>query len=119
MENANPSAIDDPANWAGGFYELAIDMGPPDDSRLDQAMKALWIAAGATGPFVRNHDGTYGAAEIALGTLASTGSVGGTVEAPPFGKVVAGMRPVRLLDGGPDWLLFYLPVGALSRAHPD
>lgn len=33
-------------NWLGGHDELAIELGPRDDMRLDAAFRALWSSAG-------------------------------------------------------------------------
>ena len=32
----------DKYTWSGGFYQLAIELGPRDDARLDAAIHALW-----------------------------------------------------------------------------
>jgi hypothetical protein len=53
----DPSDIDDYSNWIGGFYELSINVGPTDDTRLKQLLIAVWRLARATGPFTRPEDG--------------------------------------------------------------
>ena len=45
----DPAAFTDGENWNGGFYELAIELGPTDDDRLDRALVALWQEAGVEG----------------------------------------------------------------------
>lgn len=37
-------------NWRGTFLEAAIDLGPPDDSRLRAAFEAAWSSPLLTGP---------------------------------------------------------------------
>lgn len=38
----DPADLGERDNWAGGHYELIMDLGPRDDSRLRTAMAALW-----------------------------------------------------------------------------
>lgn len=58
MRVVTPSPTD-PAhedNWLGGFYELTIKLGDPDDARLDAALAALWRAAPLAAPYRRVAD---------------------------------------------------------------
>ncbi len=45
------ASINDEKNWCGGYYELSIELGPRDDSRLERALATLWGAPGVEGPF--------------------------------------------------------------------
>ena len=44
----DPMMFTDPENWAGGFYELSLEVGDRDDDRLQRALTALWRAAAIT-----------------------------------------------------------------------
>lgn len=106
-------------NWCGGFYELALELGDTSDVRLEAALGALWSAAGV--------EGCYGSRwtpatsqEVVPCTLASlerSSHLYGVVPLPNGAPMVCGVVAVRE-DNGPDWLDFYLPLGALGRADP-
>src|ERR1700761_4212551 len=106
-------------NWRGGFYELALELGDTSDARLDAALSVLWSAAEV--------EGCYGSHRVApseqetvpcnLASLLRFGHLHGVVRLPNGAPVVCGVVAVRE-DDGPDWLDFYLPLGALGRAEP-
>jgi hypothetical protein len=106
-------------NWHGGFYELALELGDTSDGRLEAALGVLWSAAGV--------QGCYGSRQIAssdqqavpctLASLLRFGHLRGVVQLPNGAPIVCGVVAVRE-DDGPDWLDFYLPLGALGRAEP-
>lgn len=113
----DPTSFTDPENWAGGFYELSLELGDRDDDRLDRAVNALWVGAAIVG--------CYGSAsrepadQVAVATnvksLHEFGHLRGTVRLPDGNKVVCGCLATRLDDADADWLTFYLPIGALAR----
>lgn len=41
----DPALFTDPENWTGGFYELSLEIGDPDDGRRQRALTVLWWAA--------------------------------------------------------------------------
>lgn len=89
--------VEDEENWWGGYYELAILLGPRDDQRLDEAVRALSSAAGVTPGFERWHRGV--------------------TRLPSGTPVVCGYFDVR--EDEPeliDWVGLYVPLGALARA---
>ena len=106
-------------NWHGGFYELALELGDTSDTRLEAALRVLWSAAEV--------EGCYGSHRIApadqqivpctLASLLRFGHLRGVVRLPNGAPIVCGVVAVRE-DNGPDWLDFYLPLGALGRAEP-
>ncbi|ONH21904.1 hypothetical protein [Pseudofrankia asymbiotica] len=106
-----------PANWNGGFYELAINLGPPDDARLESALAATWAAAGVAGCLARGEDGEFRPAPCTLPSLERFGHLHGAVRLPDGGDVVCGAVTIRE-DHGDDWLDFYLPLGALADHDP-
>jgi hypothetical protein len=115
----SPAAFTDADNWTGGFYELAIEVGETSDERLGRALGTLWRAA-----CIR---GCYGSCDreppdlktvpCTVESLERFGHLRGTVDLPGGLRTVCGAVAVRE-DHGPDWLDFYLPMGALAGAEP-
>ncbi|MFB7909753.1 MULTISPECIES: hypothetical protein [unclassified Kitasatospora] len=114
----NAASFREPGNWLGGFYELAIEVGPTgDDDRLAAALAAVWTAAGVEG-CVTGRDAEpeeQPEAPCTLASLAGTGHLQGRVRLPEGQLVVCGCMVVREEDGS-DWLDFYVPTGALDAA---
>jgi hypothetical protein len=108
----DPSDIDDYSNWIGGFYELAIELGPMDDTRLERLLAAIWRLANATGPYVRPHDGGP-SRSASLNVEGLTQLLHGVVRLPNGQEIVCGAMAIR--EDGPDCLIFYVPVEALQR----
>lgn len=100
--------------WRGGFYELAIQLGAPDDARLGVAVRMLASAACIEGPWLL--DGPLGCAEAASWTVAdlSRGHLRGLVRLPGGQQTLCSVIAVRE-DEGEDWLDLCLPLEALSR----
>ncbi|AEE47509.1 hypothetical protein [Cellulomonas fimi] len=115
----DPADAADDENWTGGYYELAIDLGPHDDGRLDAAVRALWAAAGLEPPF-RRLDPRQRPDVSARALL--DGHLHARVTVPGLGRTVCTVLVVREVtdDGGvtrhgDDWLDLCLPLGALSH----
>jgi hypothetical protein len=103
--------------WYGGFYELALEIGPRSDERLRSALTVLWKYPDLDGCFldrsreIREQPRTT---EFCL----ETGSHSlGVASLPNGSRVVCGSCLVRE-EEGPDWLDFYLPMGSLATAYP-
>ncbi|WP_157845330.1 hypothetical protein [Pseudofrankia saprophytica] len=111
------SDVDVPANWHGGFYELAINLGPPDDARLEHALTATWAAAGVVGCLAPDGDAEHRPAPCTLEGLERFGHLHGVVRLPDGGATVCGAIAIRE-DDGDDWLDFYIPLGALADHDP-
>lgn len=105
--------------WLGGYYELAVELGPPSDERLAAALAAIWEIAGIEGCYlcrdVEPEDqprvgprlpGGQGSHLYGVATLANGSRV-------PCCTVI-----VREEDGA-DWLDFCLPLGGLGQALPN
>jgi hypothetical protein len=103
--------------WYGGFYELALEIGPRSDERLRSALTALWKYPDLDGCFLgRSREPTEQprSSEFSL----ETGSHSlGVASLPNGSRVVCGSCLIREEDG-PDWLDFYLPMGSLGTAFP-
>ena len=115
-----PSATDPSHedNWHGGFYELAIKLGPADDERLGSALNALWRAASLTTPFRRHSDVP---AELTVDSLLA-GHLHSVATVPGLGSTLCTVLVVReethesgATRFGDDWLDLCLPLGALGR----
>jgi hypothetical protein len=113
--NGDPADVADEANWLGGYYELAIEIGGRDDATLDAALKQLWRAARIEGCYL---GGAVRADKLgvlcALKAMEQTGSLVGTTRLPDGRDVVAGACANRF-DDGEDWLCLFVPMGALER----
>lgn len=105
-----------PDNWGGGYYELAILLGPADDGRVEAAAQALWTAPGVDGPELL---GGPPAPPPARHTAAlREGRQVGTATLPDGRRVVCGLLWMREDDTGLDWVDFFVPLGSLSKVEP-
>jgi hypothetical protein len=126
-----PSARPDPAdftdrdNWHGGYYELAVRLGPRSDpqaeGRLRAAFVALWDDPRLDGCYLearrRPRQPRVPAASI------EPADVQGLVRLPKGGRVVCASHVIRETadtagDGEQphDWVDLSIPLGALGRA---
>ncbi|WP_328603151.1 hypothetical protein OG943_24015 [Amycolatopsis sp. NBC_00345] len=106
-------------NWHGGFYELALNLGATSDTRLERALAALAGAVPVPDWYGTRDREPAGQPPVGctLGSLRRHQHLQGIVTLPGGTPVVCGVVAIRE-DGGPDWLDFYLPLGALGRAEP-
>lgn len=104
----------DPENWRGGFYELAILLGPANDERVEAATRVVWSTPGVEGPEASPRAG--GGASHPHSASLREGHERGTATLPSGIRVVCGLLLIREEDSGLDWLDFYLPLGAVGRA---
>lgn len=101
--------------WTGGFYELAIEVGPRSNARLERLLEAIWSEATLDGCYVDRtrepSDQTPLTASLSL--LTERRHLLGVATLPSGLRVPCGTVAIREEDGS-DWLDLYLPVGALS-----
>lgn len=104
--------------WNGGYYELAIELGPRSEARLEKALLALWGNAGLDGCYVRRdlEPVDQQRAQPSLPLLKRYGHLLGVATLPGGGKVACGVCAVRE-EGSIDWLDLYLPMGTLSTVY--
>ena len=124
---ANPGDLQQAENWSGSCYELAMELGARDDSRLERALLAVWHHASVKGCFVAEYEpytgirplALLGHAEVPLSlrSLEESGQLRGVVRLPSGVDIVCSVVAVRE-DNGPDWLDFGVPLGALWQADP-
>lgn len=119
-----PSDLNDEANWTGGFYELALELGPSDDARLEQALLAVWregCVAGCFAPVFGPGNSSrrligHSPVELCLASLRQYDVLHGVVRLPGGTDTACAAVPSR--DQDTDWLSFCLPIGALARSDP-
>lgn len=121
----DPTNIRRRANWTGGYYELAIRLGPTDDDRLDGAVTALWSSAGLARPRLRD---SRAEVQVTGASLIEHHSLVSVARPPGAGGCVCrvdltrdedttegiGADPVGTTEQ--DWLTLSLPLGALNEA---
>ncbi|MER7760987.1 hypothetical protein [Streptomyces sp. NPDC097619] len=115
----DPAAFTDEENWRGGFYELALEFAGRDDRLLQAALSAVWRSARVEGCYGTRDREPADQEEVpcTVSSLAAHGHLQGTVVLPNGRRIVCGCLAVREEEGGADWLVLYLPVGALSRVE--
>jgi hypothetical protein len=107
--------LQDRESWTGGFYELAIQLGPPDDARLGLAVRVLAGAASIEGPWhVQWEPDKAQAANWTVADLARA-QLRGLVTLPDRQHVICSVVAVRE-EHGDDWLDLCLPLEALGRS---
>jgi hypothetical protein len=102
-------------SWHGGFYELAIELGERCDPRLAQALNACWDDPDVQGCYTSRQSEPQHQERVAptFSLLTKHGHLLGIATLPTGDQVVCGSCAIRE-DDGPDWLVFYIPVAALS-----
>jgi hypothetical protein len=103
--------------WAGGFYELAIEIGPRSDERLQAALEALWSHVDLDGCFLDRDCEPSGQMRVPPNMLEDGSHLLGVAKAPNGSHVVCGTCVIREVEDGADWLDFYLPTGSLGHAY--
>ncbi len=107
----------DHADWDGGFYELALELGAHGHNRVDVVLDAVWREAAVQGCFaVAGPPLSHVAAKRTL-AAPEVGHLRGVVRLPSGATTVCGAFTTRH-EEGPAWFGFYLPLGALSEVDP-
>jgi hypothetical protein len=112
-------------SWSGGYYELAIELGEHSDEhsdeRLTAAMKALWSYPLLKGVYLQRDKETFEQQRILTHDitvkLAEQSNLQGLATLPNNMQVACGTVDIREEEGS-DWLVFYIPLGALSEVYP-
>src|SRR5262245_29820054 len=93
--------------WYGGFFELALEVGPRSDDRLRAALAALWSHTDLDGCY-DDHLREPSDQPRVQPRLGESGShLHGVARLPNGAHVACGSCLIRE-DEGPDWLVFYL-----------
>ncbi len=98
--------------WAGGSYDLAVEIGPRNDARLIRALHAVWTHPDLEGCYQHGDREPNqqprvdpSLAEDRLHGIARIGSR----------AAIASHTVVIRFENGADWLHFCLPMGSLGR----
>jgi hypothetical protein len=104
--------------WNGGFYELALELGERSDVRLLSALTALWQNLSLKGCYLEREQEPADQVKLIPSEemLRSGQHLLGLARLPNKTQVACGTVAIRE-DNGPDWLDFYLPMGALAQAY--
>jgi hypothetical protein len=109
--------------WHGGFFELAIQLGPRSDERLSRAATALWNYPLIEGCFSRRDveladQPRLSAIDAAQYQIQSGYHIYGIAHKLPDSlSLVCGSLSIREDESGIDWLDFYLPMGAVDPVY--
>ena len=125
MRPQEHAELRDLENWWGGFYELALELGPENDARLDKAIAALCSATGAEAWYPMDAAGGVSDEVVAcsLESLLANSQIRAVAHTSQIGSIVCGLLAIRGLVGASsvrrDWLCFYVPMGALGRRFSE
>lgn len=107
-----------PEAWAGFSYELAVELGPVDDARLERALRIIWSHADLDGCYLeRDREPAEQVAVRPAGDLPLEAILRGLASLGPRAPVACSTIPVRE-EGGSDWVYFSLPMGSLRTVFP-
>jgi hypothetical protein len=104
--------------WYGGFYELALEVGPRSDDRLRAALAAVWSHPDLDGCYTDRAREPADQPRFPPDLLDEGSHLLGTARLPNGEQVACGTCLIREVDDGSDWLDFYLPLGSLGTAYP-
>lgn len=104
--------------WVGGFYELAIEVGPRSDEQISAVVNTIWSHPTLEGCYLDRNKEPYDQQKITPSqfALASGLHLLGLAQLPNGHRIACGTCNVRELDG-PDWVDFYMPMGSLGEAY--
>lgn len=99
-------------------YELALELGARDDTRLEAALRSMWKVAGIEGCFAAHEP-----VPVSLSSLLQFGTLRGSLVLPNGKPLVCFVTVDRLGDAeeaadrsySPDWLSLCLPLDALAK----
>jgi hypothetical protein len=104
--------------WSGGFYELALEVGPRSDYQLRSAQTALWSHPDLDGCFLDRDREPDQQLRVTPDCLEEGPHLLGVAHLPNGTRVACGSCLIREMGEGPDWLAFYLPVTSLGISYP-
>jgi hypothetical protein len=119
METAPRRVFTPDDTWNGGCFELALEVGPRSDERLRAVVNALWQCPLLAGCYLDPAAEPWDQPLISPADrpLDSGHRLLGIAALPNGARVACGSCLVRE-EEGPDWLDFYIPLGALGTAYP-
>jgi len=114
----------EPDTWAGGGFELVLELGPRDDARLGDAVAALWEHPTLTGCFLKMTVEPSRQDRVAPDSQPLRSHLYGVAATPAGGEVACVSYPIRFDDGvewpylDVDWLYLSIPMCSLGTAYP-
>lgn len=115
----------DDENWSGGYYELAIKLGPRSSptaaEHLVTALRTIWSRPGLKGCYRDRWTEPVDQERVAAQPVDHDHPepLYGIADLPRGLRVVCASHVVReAADDGDDWIAMCLPLGALGRADP-
>lgn len=105
--------------WLGGFYELALEVGINSDEQIRAVLQAIWSYSKLEGCYLDQSKETGEQQPITSSkTLIESGMHHYGLAHMPDGEhlIACGVCIIREA-GGVDWVIFYLPLGALSEVY--
>jgi len=104
--------------WFGGFYELALEFDQEASAPLTQALDALWSLDSIEGCYLDRTVEPNAQPRLSFEpSLLDHGHLQGLLTLAEAKQVACGTCRVQETEG-PDWLVFYVPMGALAQAYP-
>lgn len=127
----NPKYFTLDDTWTGGFYELALEIGPYADKPLFDALKVLWKHPSLEGCYLdqtKEPDDQVRYNPVAelyyQQGMYSDFHTYSISTLPNGSRIACGSCIIREYFAGsdadedaPDWLVFYLPMGALAQTY--
>lgn len=103
-----------PDAWRGGWYELAIKLGPRSDDRLLQTARWVWSRSDLNGPYGFSDVEPTRQDRVPV-DLDGVERLYGVAHIPGWIPAVCSSVVIRE-EGGADWFDLGLPLGALGAA---
>lgn len=107
--------------WRGGHYEIEIELGAPSDERLRTALQRVWAHPSLKGCVFSRDQEPQAQVRVTPGQHALEGHLYGMATLPNGATAACGTYVCRLQgdakEAARDLLSFYVPMGALAKAH--
>jgi len=108
----------DPDSWCGGFYELALEFSNQSTSRRQSVLTSLWSGQEVEGCYLERYVPPSDQPRVSptLTVLLESRHLLGIARLPSGDRVPCGTCAIS--DGESDWLVFYIPLGAIAKSDP-
>jgi hypothetical protein len=103
--------------WCGGFYEVALELGPRSDDRLRSAVVALWQHPDLEGCYLDRNREPGEQERVSPASVDDSSHLLGVARLPNGLRTACGSCVIHE-DDGRDWLDFYIPMGSLANVYP-
>lgn len=103
--------------WSGGYFELALELGPRSDERLRTALCEVWRHPSLSGLYLKCDLEPEDQERVAPEALDFNQPAYGLADIPGIGRTCCLSIVIRE-ENGPDWLALGVPMGSLSEVAP-